>query len=312
MRRFVLGTRGSALALWQARHVAARLRSAQPGLALDERVIKTEGDATTGWIGFDGRGVFVRAIEERLSSGRIDLAVHSMKDLPTTQPDGLSIAAVPARHDPADVVLSERGWTFDELPEGATLATGSFRRRCQLLNARPDLRVVPVRGNVDTRIRKLREKQFDALVLARAGVERLGLDEVPARPIPLETCLPAVGQGALAIETRSDDAETRELVSTLHEPPAARAVSAERAFLRRLGGGCLAPATAHARIRDGVIEIRAAVGDPDGKHLMRERAEGELAEGDRLAEELAARMLDEGARELLEAARKAAENPPSS
>jgi len=312
MRRLVLGTRGSALALWQARHVAARLRRTHPGIEIEERIVKTEGDGTTGWIGFDGRGVFVRAIEERLRNGEVDLAVHSMKDLPTTQPDGLAIAAVPERHDPADVVLSEQGWSFEELPRGATLATGSFRRRCQLLAARPDLRVVPVRGNVDTRIRKLRERQFDALVLARAGVERLGLDQVPARPIPLEVCLPAVGQGALAVESRSEDREIREVLGVLDDPLTAVAVSAERAFLRRLGGGCLAPATAHAMIDGDRIEIRAVVGDPDGARLMRERAIGAIGDGDRLAEELAARMLDEGGRELLAAARQAAENPPSS
>lgn len=312
MRRLVLGTRGSALALWQARHVAARLRHAHPSLELEERIIKTEGDGTTGWIGFDGRGVFVRAIEDRLAGGEIDLAVHSMKDLPTSQPDGLAIAAVPERHEPSDVVLSERGWTFDEIPRGATIATGSYRRRCQLLAARPDLRAVPVRGNVDTRLRKLRDKQFDVLVLARAGVERLGLDQVPARPIPLEVCLPAVGQGALAVESRASDDAVRNVVSVLHDTTAAAAVAAERAFLRRLGGGCLAPATAHAVIDDGQIEIRAVVGDPDGTRLMREQAGGAVVEGERLAEELAARMLEAGAAELLAAARRAAENPPPS
>ncbi len=304
-----LGTRGSPLALWQSRHVAARLRGAHEGLEVEEVVIQTEGDRQQVLpIGYqDERGVFVRQIEEALLARRVDFAVHSMKDLPTTQPPGLSIAAVPARHDPRDAILTPDGLDFSELPRGSVLGTGSFRRRFQLLHARPDLRTIPVRGNVDTRVRKLREMQFDALVLAVAGIERLGIRGVCVRPIPEDVCLPAVGQGALAIECREDDAATRRILEVLTDPSTTLAISAERSFLRRLGGGCLAPATAFARVAGGRVRIEAAVGDPDGRSILRDRAEGEATSGDSLAEAMAVRMLDAGAGEILREARAAGE-----
>jgi len=261
--RLVLGTRGSALALWQARHVAERLRRVHPELTIEERIIRTEGDIQQqAPLGASDVGVFVRRIEEALLAEEIDFAVHSLKDLPTTQPDGLRIAAVPRRHDPRDALISERGWSVDELPRGARVGTGSLRRRTQLLHRRPDLKLLPVRGNIDTRIRKLRDGEFDALVLALAGIERLGLRDVPLQPIDTERCLPAVGQGALAIETRDTDRRTTGLVAVLDDPVAREEVEAERAFLRRLGGGCLAPATGFARVADGWRELRAVVGDP--------------------------------------------------
>jgi len=300
MRRLVLGTRGSPLALWQARHVAECLERAHPGLEIDERIIRTEGDIQQqAPLGMGDRGVFVRRIEEALAAGEIDLAVHSLKDLPTRQPEGLVVAAVPQRHDPRDALLTVDGLAFEELPEGSVLATGSFRRRTQLLHARPDLRTVAVRGNVDTRVRRLQEGRFDALVLALAGVERLGIRSVPARPVPAAICLPAVGQGALAVETRAEDRETRERVAVLEHEQSRLAVEAERAFLRTLGGGCLAPATAHARIEEGRLYIDAVVGDPDGVELLRDRDEGAPAGGEALGAALARRMLDAGAGELL-------------
>jgi len=304
-----LGTRGSALALWQSRHVAARLREAHPGLAIEEVIIQTEGDRQSilPLQSLGERGVFVRQIEEALVAGRIDLAVHSLKDLPTVQPGGLAIAAVPPRHDPRDAVLTADGKSLDDLSPGAVLATGSPRRRCQLLHARPDLATLPVRGNVDTRVRKLGEGKFDALILALAGIERLGITSVRVWPLPPSLCLPAVGQGALAIETREGDARTRALVAPLKDDATTRAVSAERSFLRRLGGGCLAPATAFARVEGDGIRMDAVVGDPDGRQLLRDRAEGEAARGDALAEAMAVRMLDAGAGEIL--ARIRAETP---
>lgn len=305
MRRIVLGTRGSALALWQARHVAARLRERHAGLQIEERVIRTEGDIQQQVpLSVGDRGVFVRRIEEALLSGEIDLAVHSLKDLPTRQPAGLLVAAVPERHDPRDALLTPAGLGFAELPEGSVLATGSFRRRAQLLHARPDLRTLPVRGNVDTRVRRLLEGRFDALVLALAGVERLGIREVPARPIDPGLCLPAVGQGALAVETREDDAEVREVVAVLEHEESRRAVEAERSFLRRLGGGCLAPATAHARLCAGELLVEAAVGDPDGVELLRDAERGSPQDGRALGERLARRMLEAGAGRLLAQARE--------
>jgi hydroxymethylbilane synthase len=305
MRRLVLGTRGSPLALWQARHVAGRLRRHHPELQIEERVIRTEGDIQQqAPLGVGDRGVFVRRIEEALLSHEIDLAVHSLKDLPTGQPEGLAIAAVPERHDPRDALLTVNGSAFDELPPGSVLATGSFRRRAQLLHARPDLKTVPVRGNVDTRVGRLREGRFDALVLALAGVERLGIRTVAARPIEPEICLPAVGQGALAIETREEDGEVRERVGALEDRESRLAVEAERAFLKTLGGGCLAPATAYARIEEGRMRIDAAVGDPDGVELMRDGERGDAADARALGAALAARMLEAGAGELLARSRE--------
>lgn len=305
MTRLRLGTRGSPLALWQSRHVASRLAAAHPGLEIEEIVIQTEGDRQSSlpFGNTDDRGVFVRQIEEALLEGRIDFAVHSLKDLPTVQPAGLAIAAVPERHDPRDALLTQRGTSFEQLAPGAVMATGSFRRRCQLLHARPDLRTEPVRGNVDTRVRKLREGRFDALVLALAGIERLGITSVPVLPIPVSLCLPAVGQGALALETRSDDGATMRLVGVLAHAPSARAVATERAFLRAVGGGCLAPATAYARVDGGRVEIDAVVGDPDGKALLRDHDAGPEGKAQEIGEAVARRMLDAGAGEILARAR---------
>jgi hydroxymethylbilane synthase len=309
----VLGTRGSPLALWQARHVAARLERANPGLAVELAIIKTEGDRVTDrpFGDMPGRGFFVKEIEDALLDRRIDLAVHSLKDLPTEQPPGLAIAAVLERHDPRDALLSVEGWSFAEVPAGTMVATGSPRRRSQLLHARPDLGACLVRGNVDTRIRKLREGRFGAMVLALAGVERLGIREVPVRPLPIDVCLPAVGQGAVAVEARDDDDATRGRVSSLTHDDTLRCARAERAFLGRLGGGCLAPATAHARIVEGRIFLDAMVGDPDGRRLLRSHAEGLPEEGSKLAEELADRLLAAGGDSILRDARLPAPGGPA-
>ena len=304
----MLGTRGSPLALWQARHVSRLLERASPGLAVELAIIKTEGDrvADRPFGDLKGRGFFVKEIEDALLEGRIDLAVHSLKDLPTEQPRGLEVAAVLPRHDPRDALLSVEGWSFAEIPARTVVATGSPRRRSQLLHARPDLATCLVRGNVDTRIRKLREGRFGAMVLALAGVERLGISEVPIRPIPTEVCLPAVGQGAVAVECRERDDAIRRRLATLTDSETLLCVLAERAFLRRLGGGCLAPATAHARIVDGRILLDAMVGDPDGGRLLRDRAEGGSEDGARLGEGLADRLLAAGGEAILTDARSAA------
>jgi hydroxymethylbilane synthase len=305
MRTLVLGTRGSALALWQARHVASLLAQARPGLVIEERIIKTEGDIEqSALLGAGDRGVFVRAIEKKLLDGEIDLAVHSMKDLPTAQPAGLVIAAVPERADPRDVLLSKKGWSFDRLPAGSVIATGSYRRRAQLLHSRPELRTTPVRGNVDSRVRKLADGRFDALALALAGIKRLAIESVPFSVIDPSICLPAVGQGALAVETRADDSATMELAALLEHEPSRMATVAERAFLARLGGGCLAPATAHARIEGGALRMEAAVGDPDGVELMRAEDSGTREEGLSIGARLAAKMLADGAGRLLAKARE--------
>jgi hydroxymethylbilane synthase len=231
--------------------------------------------------------------------------VHSMKDLPTTQPEGLLIAAVPERADARDALLSREGWTFDELPRGSVIATASFRRRTQFLHARPELQTRPVRGNVDSRVRKLGEGRFDALALALAGIRRLGIDSMPCKVIDPAICLPAVGQGALAVESRADDTYCRELATALEHPASRSAVEAERMFLKVLGGGCLAPATAYAVLVDGELHIKSAVGDMDGQELMRDSERGSAGDAASLGERLAARMLRRGAGLLLQRSRDA-------
>ncbi len=309
MKRLVLGTRGSALALWQAHWVAEALQREHEGLEVALEIIQSDGDLNQDVpIGAEDVGVFVRRIERALLDDRIDLAVHSLKDLPTDQPAQLTLAALPVRHDPRDALLTRDGATLDALSPGAKVGTSSPRRRTQLLHARPDLQIVPMRGNVDTRLRRLAEGDFDAVVLALAGVERLGLHEVPRTPIDPEVCLPAVGQGALAVQVRADDSETRRCVAALDDPHVRRQVVAERSFLRALGGGCLAPATAHATFDAGEGAgaglLRGLVGDLDGKRLLQAHVAipdgGEEAAGRELAEIL----IGSGADRLLEEARR--------
>ena len=291
-----LGSRGSALALWQARHVEALLATRWPGLEVAITVIKTEGDVNLELspAAAGGKGVFVKEIEDALLDGRIDLAVHSLKDLPTDGPRGLTIAAVPGRHDPRDALVAPSCRRIEDLPQGALVATGSPRRRCQILTARPDLRFDAVRGNVDTRLRKLQEGRFDALILAVAGIERLGLASAPYTPIPTEQCLPAPGQGALAIQIRADDPATRERVAPLDDPGARAATTAERAFLAELEAGCLAPAGALARVAGDALSVEGMRGDPDGAWIVRHEARGAASDAEALGRALARRLLDEG------------------
>jgi hydroxymethylbilane synthase len=304
MRKLVLGTRGSPLALWQARHIAGLLRTIHEGLLIEERIVKTEGDIRqTAPLGPGDRGVFVRAIEEKLMAGDIDLAVHSLKDLPTQQPKGLVIAAVLEREDPRDGLLSMKGWTFDEVPGGTVIATGSLRRRAQLLHARPDLKTAPVRGNVDTRVRKLRQGAIDALVLAVAGIKRLSIEDPACVPIDTSICLPAVGQGVLGVETREQDSRLRDLAAALDHAASRAAAESERSFLKTLGGGCLAPATAFAVLEGGHIRLQAAVGKADGSELIRDSEIGAVGDAAVLGAELAARMRRSGADRLLSLAR---------
>jgi len=303
--RIVIGTRGSALALWQARHVAALLAQEHPGLEIEEKIIHSEGDLdrVSSIASLGETGVFVRRLEQALLAQEIDLAVHSLKDLPSDQPTGLQIAAVPERHDARDALVSVEGWTIEDLPESTLVCTGSFRRRCQLLHQRPDLRVEPIRGNVDTRVKKMREGHCGAIVLAVAGLERLGIDDVAVRPIDPEVCLPAVGQGALAIEARVDDAATREIAEVLNHDATLQAVTAERAFLRRLGGGCQAPASAYARVLDEQFVVEAVVGDPQGSALLMDRESGVVEEAHAIGARLAERLIVAGAKQMIDAAR---------
>jgi hydroxymethylbilane synthase len=300
-RTVFLGTRGSRLALTQAEACAMRLRAA--GLGVEIRVIKTTSDhhPETPLSVIDRRDVFTRQLDEALLDREIDLAVHSLKDVPTEVPEGIVLAAITERRDPSDVLVSRERYDVDGLPREAMVATSSLRRRAQLLHRRPDLRIVEIRGNVDTRIRKMREGRADALVLARAGLDRLGLD-APHAIIPPEVMLPAVGQGALAAATL-DDHPLRALVrETLNHAPTERAVLAERAMLRTLEGGCRVPVGALGVAEGGAVRLRGVVASPDGALVYEGEVEGEEPEevGGRLAKEL----LDQGAAVVLEEIRE--------
>jgi hydroxymethylbilane synthase len=283
----LLGTRGSRLALAQAEACARKLRAAGPGVEI--RVIKTTSDhhPETPLSVIDRRDVFTRQLDEALLGGEIDLAVHSLKDVPTELPEGIVLAAITERRDPSDVLVSQERYEVDALPQRAVVATSSLRRRAQLLHRRPDLRIVEIRGNVDTRIRKMREGQADALVLARAGLDRLGLD-APHTIISPEVMLPAVGQGALTVATLEDHPLRALVREALNHGPTERAVLAERAMLRALEGGCRVPVGALGVVQGNVARLRGVVASPDGALVYRGEAEGEEPEevGARLAREL--------------------------
>lgn len=294
--KVILGTRGSKLALAQAGHVTGRLQVT--GLDVETQVIRTTSDhlPETPLSVIDRRDVFTRQLDEALLSGEVDLAVHSLKDVPTKLPEGIEIVAFTERHDPLDVLVSEERYDVDGLPERATVATSSLRRRAQLLGRRPDLEIVEIRGNVDTRVRKLRAGGADALVLARAGLERLGL-EAPHTVVPPEVMLPAVGQGALAVAVREDSPLREGVRKALNHSPTELAVRAERAMLRTLEGGCRVPVGALGVAEDAEIRLRGIVASPDGALAYRGEATGSSPEevGERLAREL----LDQGAEIVL-------------
>lgn len=283
----VLGTRGSKLALVQAESCAERLRAS--GIDVEVRVIKTtsEHHPEVPLSVIDQRDVFTRQLDEAMLSGGIDLAVHSLKDIPTEIPQDISIVAVTERHDPSDALVSDSRHGVDDLPEGAVVATSSLRRRAQLLHRRPDLKTVEIRGNVDTRIRKMREGQADALVLALAGLERLGLD-TPHTAILWETMLPAVGQGALAVTSLKDHPLRQEIRSALNHEPTERATLAERAMLRTLEGGCRVPVGGQAIVEGDKVRLRGLVASPDGALVYKGEVEGKVPEdvGDSLAQDL--------------------------
>ena len=297
-----LGTRGSPLALWQANHVAARLRGPVAPRPVELVLVETHGDRdqATALSAMGGFGVFTKAIQTALTDGRADVAVHSLKDLPTVPTDGLSLAAVPPRGPTGDAFVSVKHRRFDDLPEGATVGTSSLRRRAQLLHRRPDLRLVELRGNVDTRLRKLEDQNLDAIILAEAGLVRLGLADRVTELLDPDWMLPAVGQGAIGLECRDDDTESRGCVEVVHDPATWARVSAERAMLAALGGGCLVPIGTVSAAADGVLTVRGAVLSPDGRRRVvathRGPAETPLAVG----QELAAKLLAEGAGDVLQ------------
>jgi len=297
-----IGSRGSQLALWQARWVQAELRKL--GAEAEVVVIRTTGDKITGVPlaklgGATGvKGLFTKEIEDALLQGSVDLAVHSLKDMPTDLPPGLALTAIPVREDPRDAVLGRR---LDEIPKGGRVGTSSLRRQAQLKAIRPDLDVVPLRGNLDTRLRKLDEGHFEAALLAAAGLKRMGWQNRIREFLPLERMCPAVGQGALAIETRADGGTAEAACRLLDHLPARLAVTAERALLAALGGGCQVPIGAHAWLEDGRLRLHAVVISPGGDALVRREEAGPAEEPETLGRRVAQSLLDAGAREILEA-----------
>jgi len=300
-RRLRIGTRGSALALWQAEWVKAQLLAAHEEMAVELLVIKTTGDkildVPLARVG--GKGLFVKEIEEALLGGEADLAVHSVKDMPAELPEGLHLAVMPPREDPRDALISRNGAGLDALPNGARVGTSSLRRAAQLLHLRPDLRIETLRGNVDTRLRKLESEGFDAIVLAAAGLKRMELSHVVSEYLEPERILPAVGQGALGIETRTADAFTNEMVVSLAHQKTMTVVSAERAFLKRLEGGCQVPIGAHATMEGDTLILTGMVADLEGVRLIRRELRGDAHQPEAVGERLAGVILESGGAEIL-------------
>lgn len=297
--RLVIGSRGSRLALAQTDFVKTLLGRKFPELEFQVRVIKTTGDkirdAPLGKIG--GKGIFVKEIDEAVAEGRVDFAVHSMKDVPTELRAGLVLAAVPEREDPGDVLISRDGRTLEELPEGAVIGTSSLRRRAELLHYRGDLEVRELRGNVDTRLRKLRQGEYDAVVMAKAGLKRLGFAEAITQELPLKEFPHAVGQGAIAIVARRDY-ENMDYLRAINHPESFQGVRAERAFLRHLGGGCQVPMGVYTSLEGG-LHLRAAVFSRDGRRRYEAGARGELEKPEEVGVRCAEKLLKKGAREIL-------------
>lgn len=302
-----LGSRGSRLALWQAEHVKRRLEAAHPGLQVEIRILHTTGDRITDvpLARIGDKGLFTKEIDRAVVSGEVDAAVHSLKDVPTRLADGLALGAVLEREDPRDVFIPAAGGarSLDELPDGATVGTSSLRRRAQLLHHRPDLNVQDLRGNLDTRMKRLSEGGYDAILLARAGVIRLGFEDAVSQVLDPPAWLPAVGQGALGIAIREGDDATRELLAPLRHPETAAATAAERAFLRTLEGGCQIPIGALATVSDGRIVLHGLVAGVDGQPLIRDSIDGPAEDPEAIGVALAHRLLDQGAGKILDAIR---------
>jgi hydroxymethylbilane synthase len=297
-----IGTRGSQLALWQSGWVKSVLEKKIPPIPIELIIIKTEGDkildVPLAKVG--GKGLFVKEIEQALLARRIDIAVHSMKDMPADIPPGLSIGAIPEREDPADVLISRRGLRFNELAAGSIIGTSSLRRSAQLRHARPDMVMRPIRGNLDTRLKKLESENFDALVLAAAGVKRLNLEHKITEYLDPEIVLPAIGQGALCIEIRKDDASIVPLVAPLDHGPTRTIVTGERAFLNRLQGGCQVPIAGHGRISGNRFILTGLVAEIDGARVIKGVKSGPPDSAEATGIELAEELLSRGADKILE------------
>ncbi|PEA56697.1 hydroxymethylbilane synthase [Bacillus pseudomycoides] len=304
MRKIIVGSRKSKLALTQTNWFIDQLKALGLPYEFEVKEIVTKGDVildvTLSKVG--GKGLFVKEIEHALLTKEIDMAVHSMKDMPAVLPEGLTIGCIPKRVDPRDAFISKNGELFDELPEGAVIGTSSLRRSAQLLAVRPDLQVKWIRGNIDTRLRKLKEEDYDAIILAAAGLKRMGwADDMITGYLEEKVCVPAVGQGALSIECREDDADLLQLLSHLNDHVTARTVEAERVFLHKLEGGCQVPIAGYATLKeDDQIELTALVGSTDGTVLLKEVVVGEHA--GEVGERAADMLIEQGAKELIAAA----------
>jgi len=300
--RLRIATRKSQLALWQAEHVATLLRSAHADLEVELVPISTKGDRIQdrSLAAIGGKGLFIKELEVALEEHRADVAVHSMKDVPSDLPDEFLIGAVLPRADPRDALLSAKAERVEDLPRGASVGTSSLRRQAQLLSVRPDLRIEALRGNVDSRVRRLDLGELDAIILTCAGLIRLGWESRITARLDLSACLPAVGQGIIGIECRKDDAPTRLLLQTLDHPSTRAAMDAERAFAGRLGGSCQSPIAAHATLDGNSLMLEGLVAEPDGSLLLRDSMTGSAADPRALGEQLADRVLAAGADTLLE------------
>ncbi len=302
-----IATRKSQLALWQAEHVAALIRKAHPGITVELLPMSTKGDRIQdrSLAAIGGKGLFIKELEAALEDRRADMAVHSMKDVPGDLPGGLMIAAVLPRADARDALITRGPLRLEDLPRGARLGTSSLRRQAQLLAARPDLRIEALRGNVDTRLRRLDNGELDAIVLACAGLTRLGLESRIAARLDPNVSVPAVGQGVIGIECRTDDLGSRETLSALNDAATRTAVDAERAFAHRLGGSCQSPIAAYAQVERERVSLVGLVAEPDGSRLLRDTISGSAADAQVLGEQLADRVLAAGAGELLQRLRTA-------
>ena len=303
-QKLVVGTRSSQLALWQADFVIGELAKKYPELVVEKRLMTTKGDkilnAPLAKIG--GKGLFTKELETAMLEGEIDIAVHSLKDMPVVVPEGLVITAITQRADPGDAFVSHKYESFQQLPAGAKVGTSSLRRKAQLLHARPDLQIEDLRGNVNTRLRKMEEENFDGIILACAGLKRLGFGDKIRQVLPQTMCLPAVGQGALAIECRQADKETRELLEFLNDKCTRLCTEAERGFLATVEGGCQVPVGVHAVSAETGIRVEAVIASLDGSTLLRDALEAEVKnaqEARAVGVNLAEKLLARGGREIL-------------
>jgi hydroxymethylbilane synthase len=293
----IIGTRSSKLALWQAEYIADCLQKQYPDLVVELKHIATTGDKIldTPLAKIGGKGLFTKELETEMLAGDIDIAVHSLKDMPTQIPEGLTLAVITERFDPGDCLVSNIYGSLAKLPQGARVGTSSLRRKAQLLHARPDLTILDLRGNVNTRLRKLDDGEYDAIILAAAGLKRLGFGDRIKETIDPALCLPAVGQGALAIEARADDEEILELIKFLQDDATRQSAAAERAFLAAVEGGCQVPVGVYARKQaNGSLQVTAVIASVDGKTLLRDELIGDASEADELGRKLAKKLLAAG------------------